>query len=56
MTESIRIVDIVVEYTDDEGEKSKVAVVLNDVISSNLGEILEINDYIEKIKSLLSKS
>jgi hypothetical protein len=53
MTESIRIVDIVVEYTDDEGEKSKV--VVNDLISNNLGEILEINDYMEKIKSVLSK-
>jgi len=55
MTESIRIVDIVVEYTNDEGEKTKVVVVLNDVISNNLGEMLEINDYMEKIKSLLSK-
>jgi hypothetical protein len=53
MSESIKIVDIVVEYTDEDGVKSKVMVVLNETISNNLGDILEINDYKEKIKNMI---
>lgn len=55
MTESIKIVDIVVEYTDEDGKKSKVVVVLNDIVSNNLGDFLDINVYKEKIKSLLTR-
>ena len=55
MTESIKIVDIVVEYTDDKGNKTKIMVVLNEAISDNLGEILDINEYKEKIKGMIKK-
>ena len=54
MKESVKIVDLVVEYTNEEGEIKKVVVVLTEQISSNLGEILEIENYLEKIKSLLT--
>ena len=53
MTESIKIVDIIVEYTDEEGKKSKVLVVLNESISTNLGKILDISEYKEKIKNMI---
>jgi hypothetical protein len=56
MKESIKIVDIVVEYTDEKGKTSKVVVVLNETISNNLGEILEIDDYKEKIKNIIHKN
>ncbi len=52
MTESIKIVDIVVEYTDKEGKSSKLVIVLNEIISKNLGEILRIDDYIDKVKRI----
>jgi len=55
MTESIKIVDIVVEYTDEDGIKTKIAVVLNEIVSNNLGEFLDINDYKEKIKNMIKK-
>lgn len=55
MEESIKVVDLVVEYTDNEGKKSKVAIVLNDQLSRHLGEILLIDDYLEKVKSLLTR-
>ena len=56
MTESIKIADIIVEYTDDEGGKTKILVVLNESVSTNLGEILDITEYKEKIKKMLIKN
>lgn len=54
MKEGVKIVDLVVEYTNEEGEIKKVIVVLTEQISSNLGEMLEIENYLDKIKSLLT--
>ena len=53
MPESITITDLVIEYTDDEGLKKKVMIVLNEIVSRNLGDFLDIGDYKDKIKSMI---
>jgi hypothetical protein len=53
--EEVKITDMIVEYTDEEGKKSKVIIVLNETVSHNLGQFLDIHDYKEKIKNILLK-
>jgi hypothetical protein len=53
--EEVKITDMIVEYTDEEGKKSKVIIVLNETVSHNLGKFLDIDDYKEKIKNILLK-